>query len=130
MIPKASFVSCGGQHTLVLAQGVVFSFGCGRDGQLGHGATASEWRPRAVETLLHATDPIIQIAAGGGHSVALARSGVAYTWGHAEEGQLGVGQCRDGMFILNLGRHRSNIKFLKNERRNEKEREWKRHCRA
>jgi alpha-tubulin suppressor-like RCC1 family protein len=32
---RVTFASCGGQHTMVLAEGRVFTFGNGRDGQLG-----------------------------------------------------------------------------------------------
>ena len=105
---KASFVSCGGQHTLVLAHGMVFSFGCGRDGQLGHGCAGNEFKPRMVKGLVDAKEHIVQIAAGGGHSVALGMSGAVFAWGHAEEGQLGIGQ-REGVVSVNVPTEVHNI---------------------
>ena len=88
---RVSFVACGGQHTLVLAEGLVLSFGCGRDGQLGHGDAESVWTPKVV-TALERTR-VVQVAAGGGHSMALTDSGVVFGWGHGEDGQLGIGDC-------------------------------------
>ena len=36
-------------------------------------------------------DPIIKLAAGSTHSVALTKSGTVYVWGSNKEGQLGLG---------------------------------------
>ena len=36
-------------------------------------------------------DPIIKLAAGSTHSVALTKSGIVYVWGSNKEGQLGLG---------------------------------------
>ncbi|GAB6022018.1 RCC1 domain-containing protein 1 [Chamberlinius hualienensis] len=81
-------VSCGKEHMLLLNEnGVVYSFGQGSRGQLGHGDIESESSPRVIECLEGIV--VKQIAAGGWHSAALTNSGDLYTWGWNESGQLG-----------------------------------------
>jgi alpha-tubulin suppressor-like RCC1 family protein len=52
---RVDSVHCGGIHTLALAQGVLFSWGCGSDGRIGHPESEGhrylyrEARPRTVE---------------------------------------------------------------------------------
>ena len=81
-------IACGSFHTCCLLEsGSVFSWGCGRDGQLGHGDYGS---PR-VPTLLKALEGkvILKIVCGEYHSAALSSSGDVWTWGDGAEGQLG-----------------------------------------
>lgn len=86
-------VSCGKHHILLLSViGVIFSFGNGSQGQLGHGTITSEVEPRTLEALEGVT--IIQVAAGGWHSMALSDIGDIYIWGWNEKGQLGL-LCRN-----------------------------------
>ena len=43
-------VSAGNSHSIVsTAAGVVYTFGCGVSGKLGHGDEANMWIPRVVE---------------------------------------------------------------------------------
>lgn len=86
-------VSCGKHHALLLSViGVIFSFGNGSQGQLGHGTIASETEPRALEALEGIT--VVQVVAGGWHSMALSDIGDTYIWGWNEKGQLGL-PCRN-----------------------------------
>jgi hypothetical protein len=83
-------VAVGGLHTLVCSdEGVAYSFGEGRDGQLGHGGTVSQHTPRVVEALqgVH----ISVVAAGVSHSLALSEAGELYSCGFGRFGQLGHG---------------------------------------
>ena len=43
-------ISMGDFHTLVLADGELYSFGCGRNGQLGHGDNQDQTIPKLVES--------------------------------------------------------------------------------
>lgn len=87
---KIDTVSCGKEHVLLLSDDLhrVYSFGLGSRGQLGHGCVDLQTMPLLVEALTGIT--IIQVSAGGWHSVALSDIGDVYTWGWNNHGQLGI----------------------------------------
>ncbi|XP_064422098.1 RCC1 domain-containing protein 1 isoform X2 [Latimeria chalumnae] len=100
LIPKSPFfqplspqlqarkLTLGTEHALLLSQdGAVYSWGSGRHGQLGHGGVASETDPHIVEALQGVT--MVDVAAGGWHSVSIGETGDIYIWGWNESGQLG-----------------------------------------
>jgi chromosome segregation ATPase len=92
-------VAAGSFHTVVLTQqGEVFSWGCGRDGQLGHGDWGSPRVPHLVKALQG--KDVIQVGCGEYHSAALTSSGELYTWGDGGDGQLGHGDWRTKGFRL------------------------------
>ncbi|XP_038854960.1 probable E3 ubiquitin-protein ligase HERC3 [Salvelinus namaycush] len=82
---------CGGEHTAVLTKGgVVFTFGSGRYGQLGHNSLRDELQPRVVGQLWGSK--VTQIACGRHHTLAfVGPSNKIYSFGHGEQGQLGNG---------------------------------------
>lgn len=82
-------LSCGKEHVLFLTRaGVVFSFGAGSRGQLGHGIVQDKLEePTQVDAI--AAVPIKAIAAGGWHSVVISEYGDLYIWGWNVNGQLG-----------------------------------------
>jgi YD repeat-containing protein len=99
-VPAGSFlldvtaVAAGGSHSLALQSGTVWAWGDNTYGQLGD-ATYSN-RPTAVQAQDKGTGaPLTQvtkIAAGGGHSLAIAGldpNSPAYAWGYNGFGQLG-----------------------------------------
>ncbi len=108
-------VACGnasGYHSLLLrADGTVWACGSNQFGQLGNGAmtlnpnpTPTQVRgPKGVGFLSN----IIAIAAGNGHSLALAADGTVYAWGLNNRGQLGLGNRTNNAFPV-------QIPFLKN----------------
>ena len=64
-------VSAGGYHSLAItAGGGVWSWGCGRQGQLAHGDEQHQLLPKKVEAL--AGQHVIAVSAGGQHNLALA----------------------------------------------------------
>ncbi|XP_071827214.1 RCC1 domain-containing protein 1-like [Apostichopus japonicus] len=82
-------LSCGKEHVLLLTKsGMVFSFGAGSRGQLGHGVVEDKVQtPTQVDAI--AAIPIKDISAGGWHSAAVSEYGDLYIWGWNESGQLG-----------------------------------------
>ncbi|XP_036789395.1 probable E3 ubiquitin-protein ligase HERC3 isoform X2 [Oncorhynchus mykiss] len=90
-LKKTVLISCGGEHTAVLTKGgVVFTFGSGRYGQLGHNSLRDELRPRVVGQLCGLK--VTQIACGRHHTLAfVGPSNKIYSFGRGEQGQLGNG---------------------------------------
>jgi E3 ubiquitin-protein ligase HERC2 len=91
-------VSCGTQHTLVLAEsGSVYSWGKGEFGRLGQGDTQDWAEPEEIEYFrdLIEGDPnqaIASVAAGSQWSAARTGTGHLYVWGRNDQGQLGLGE--------------------------------------
>lgn len=83
-------VSAGDSHTMALSnQGTVYGWGTYRDasGQVGLQADGVKHKPTVILTLQN--NPIVKIASGNDHTVALSKDGDIFTWGCAEQGQLG-----------------------------------------
>ncbi|XP_041950062.1 probable E3 ubiquitin-protein ligase HERC3 isoform X5 [Alosa sapidissima] len=90
-LKKTIFISCGTEHTAILVKdGVVFTCGSGRYGQLGHNSFRDELRPRLVAELWGSK--VSQIACGKHHTLALVGSSKIYSFGRGDQGQLGNGQ--------------------------------------
>ncbi|KAM4603975.1 putative E3 ubiquitin-protein ligase HERC3 [Polymixia lowei] len=90
-LKKTVAISCGERHTAILTKGgLVFTFGGGCYGQLGHNSLRDEPRPRLVAELWGAK--VTQIACGRHHTLAFVGStNKIYSFGHGEKGQLGNG---------------------------------------
>ncbi|XP_006143351.2 E3 ISG15--protein ligase HERC5 [Tupaia chinensis] len=86
---KVDFLACGGSHTALLTQdGLVFTFGAGKYGQLGHSSTRDELRPCLVTELLG--NRVTQIACGRWHTLAyVSELGKVFAFGSGKNGQLG-----------------------------------------
>ncbi|KAM7396240.1 hypothetical protein PAMP_019297 [Pampus punctatissimus] len=88
---KTTHISCGMDHTAILTKdGVVFTFGSGQHGQLGHNSFRNELHPRLVAELWGAK--IIKIACGRHHTLVMTDSRRVYSFGCGEQGQLGHGE--------------------------------------
>jgi alpha-tubulin suppressor-like RCC1 family protein len=85
--PNAEVISTGKTHTLALADGDVYSWGKNSYGQLGNGYHALSMNP--VVIVFPREIPIMSIACGGFHSLAVDESGNLYSWGLNDRGQLG-----------------------------------------
>eukprot|EP00003_Mantamonas_plastica_P013887 TRINITY_DN2413_c0_g1_i1.p3 TRINITY_DN2413_c0_g1~~TRINITY_DN2413_c0_g1_i1.p3 ORF type:complete len:152 (-),score=60.40 TRINITY_DN2413_c0_g1_i1:55-510(-) len=80
-------VAIGQGHTVVLTEdGSVFTWGSGRQGQLGHGTTSDCLTPKLIEMDVRA----VKIAAGSSHTAVLDESGKVWVFGKNSEGQLGL----------------------------------------
>jgi len=80
-------VALGHGFTLAVTDaGAVFSFGCGRGGQLGHWVTPfeSEVLPRRIEALAQTRRRFVAVAAGESHALALTEDGELYEWGRGQ----------------------------------------------
>ena len=83
-------VSAGAYHSLVATrEGMVYSFGFGLHGRLGHGDETRHFVPRRVQALGGVL--VRGISAGESHSLALTEAGDVYSFGDGENHWLGHG---------------------------------------
>lgn len=84
-------VTCGHEHILLLTEsGKVYSYGRGSKGQLGLESLDDSFeQQKEIEAL--SGIKIMQISAGGWHSLVLSEFGDIYAFGWNESGQLGIG---------------------------------------
>lgn len=91
-----SQVVAGPYHSLILSEdGIVYSFGNGNYGQLGHGSLQDHWVPTPIDPGHFKNQKIIQIAVGNYHSLVLTELGEVYSFGSGASGQLGQGNTRN-----------------------------------
>ncbi|XP_063249084.1 X-linked retinitis pigmentosa GTPase regulator [Prinia subflava] len=91
IIGKVNKVACGGEHTVVLTETDVYTFGLGQYGQLGHGTFVFESSvPKPVKHLKR--HKICNIACGENHSAVIAENGLMFTFGDGRHGKLGFGE--------------------------------------
>jgi alpha-tubulin suppressor-like RCC1 family protein len=77
-----------GQVLALLTNGSVWAWGYDGQGQVGNGVMTTEV---TKPTLVHISDPVVLVGAGGAFSVVVTASGQVMTWGGNSWGQLGDG---------------------------------------
>ena len=93
---RAAQVACGKSHTVVLTdEGMVWTWGKGDSGRLGHCSVADQKYPEPVEILNEDLGPCAEIACGESFTMARTGDGHVYTWGKNECGQLGLDATMD-----------------------------------
>ncbi|KAI3356348.1 hypothetical protein L3Q82_017572 [Scortum barcoo] len=91
ILGRVTQVSCGGEHTVVLTEESVYTFGRGQYGQLGHGTFLFEIDlPKPLEHFCNSS--IKCIACGEKHTAVITDSGLLYTFGDGRHGKLGLGE--------------------------------------
>jgi hypothetical protein len=87
-------IAAGEYFSLALtSSGQLYAFGLNNFGQLGNVTNTGTPNPNPTPTLVSlpgASDPVVQIAAGNRHSLALTSSGQLYAFGWNHYGQLGI----------------------------------------
>ena len=91
---RVVFASAGGEKSFALtAEGDVWSWGSGKDGQLGHGDLQDAILPKKITALEGRR--VVAISAGApsaGHNLALTADGATLSWGRGRSGCLGHGE--------------------------------------
>jgi alpha-tubulin suppressor-like RCC1 family protein len=88
-------LAAGENHSMcVQADGSVYSWGFGMQGQCGHGLSQNEKLPRKILFFSKRNIVIVQVDCGWRHSIALAENHSVYTFGHGDHGQLGLGDTK------------------------------------
>jgi alpha-tubulin suppressor-like RCC1 family protein len=77
-----------GQTLTLLTDGSVYGWGYNANGELGNGTTTNSDLP-VQATALPAGDTWVSVATGGENSLALTATGVVYSWGNNQYGQVG-----------------------------------------
>eukprot|EP00897_Mesotaenium_endlicherianum_P008172 jgi/Mesen1/7383/ME000382S06587 len=91
-------VAAGGTHSVVLTEeGEVWAWGLNEYGQLGTGDTQPCSLPELVPELSGLG--VVDVAAGGWHSMALTASGEVWAWGRGEHGRLGFGDDKSSKVV-------------------------------
>ncbi|XP_017786874.1 PREDICTED: probable E3 ubiquitin-protein ligase HERC1 isoform X2 [Nicrophorus vespilloides] len=108
VIKKLSSSKGSDGHTLALSEdGLVYSWGDGDYGKLGHGSSSTHKEPKLITGPFQ--DKVIKtINAGYRHSAAITDDGFLYTWGEGDHGRLGHGDT-DGRDIPTLVKDLSDL---------------------
>lgn len=87
-------VYCGRYHTIAkTTSGLVFTWGGGKNGRLGHGDEKIRAQPTCVESLVK--HEAVAITAGYHNNLVLTANGEVWSWGWGAHGQLGLGDTKD-----------------------------------
>ncbi|XP_072981482.1 ultraviolet-B receptor UVR8 [Typha angustifolia] len=86
---KSQAIAGAGHSIAVTSSGAVYSFGSNSSGQLGHGTTEEESRPRPIRSLQGIR--IIQAAAGAGRTMLISDTGRVYAFGKDSFGEAEYG---------------------------------------
>eukprot|EP00927_Polykrikos_kofoidii_P007640 TRINITY_DN13142_c1_g1_i2.p1 TRINITY_DN13142_c1_g1~~TRINITY_DN13142_c1_g1_i2.p1 ORF type:complete len:734 (+),score=98.06 TRINITY_DN13142_c1_g1_i2:225-2426(+) len=90
-------VVCSGHYSVAVSEsGEVYTWGCGKDGQLGHGDAKDVYAPKAVRSLQ--SKLIRSVSCAEHHIAAVSENGVLYTWGRGQHGRLGHGGTENEHF--------------------------------
>lgn len=87
-------VCCGRYHTIARTRsGLVFTWGGGKNGRLGHGDEKIRAQPACVEALLR--HKAVSVTAGYHNNLVLTENDEVWSWGWGAHGQLGLGDTLD-----------------------------------
>lgn len=92
-------ISCGANHCLALegAQGLVFSWGNGLGGRLGHGDETGENFPKEVAFFRENNVRVLSIQGGEANSAAITNKNELLIWGVGLCGRLGTGKTQNAL---------------------------------
>lgn len=85
---KIIFISSGDRHSAAITNtGAVYTWGCGTDGQCGHGMFKDVTRPKLVDKLIGKF--IVDVKCGHNFTMVMTSDSEVFTWGNNTYGQLG-----------------------------------------
>ncbi|EFA76778.1 regulator of chromosome condensation domain-containing protein [Heterostelium album PN500] len=100
-------ISIGFYHSAaVKSNGELLTWGCGEDGQLGHGDVFNQPIPKVVQSIT--SHWVTQVQCGEKHTICLTKNGKVFTWGTSEYGQLGLGDTQKNctpMLVTSLDKY-------------------------
>src|ERR1019366_6988494 len=105
---NVTFVTCGNAHTMVIADGKIYSFGWNEFGQLGLGDINVRYYPTLIPGLINLN--VSYISCGSKHTAVIADE-LLYTFGNNEKGELGLGD-RDPRLVPTLVPTLNNVMYV------------------
>lgn len=82
-------IACGEAHNAAITDdGLVYTWGSGSFGRLGHGDEQDQYAPKLIDALVRT--PIAMVACGAFHTALVTRTGELYTFGGGQYGKLGL----------------------------------------
>ena len=97
-------VAAGGNHSVALgADGIVWAWGYGQFGQLGHNDEQKRLAPTQLAGEALGGAAAVLVAAGGDHTLAVTLAGALWVWGMGRHGQLGLGDTDNRLAPTLLG---------------------------
>ena len=109
---KFSQVSCGHDFAVALTyNGLLFSTGCNKNGQLGMGDVEDRDGFHLVEQLRDVGEKVAEISCGHQHSICKTATGKVFTWGLGSSGQLGLGTRKGVNLPMHVKGRDQNISY-------------------
>eukprot|EP00957_Ditylum_brightwellii_P157742 12006342-Ditylum_brightwellii.AAC.1 len=88
---KIVLVACGTNHSAAVSDGgILFTWGWGENGRLGHGDTETRSRPERVDSLAHGCQTITKVSCGSSHTCVVSEEGDVLGFGWNMYGQVGI----------------------------------------
>merc|ERR1712196_419071 len=85
---KVVQIHCGGSHSIALTDaGQLYTWGRGKEGQLGLGDMKNRRRPTHVKYFEASGKPVVHVSGGNINSGALTNNGRIFTWGCTRHGE-------------------------------------------
>ena len=83
-------VECGSLHSVCITnKRKIFTWGCGKQGRLGHGNEEDVLLPTEIPMLSNMR--VVQVSAGESHCAAITQTKKVFVWGNGSYGRLGLG---------------------------------------
>lgn len=88
-------IYCGAAYSAAISiMGVLYTWGNGLYGCLGHGTSENKMLPQAVQALTGHAVVDVALGAGDSHSLCVTAAGLVFAWGDNDFGKLGNGSCK------------------------------------
>lgn len=96
-------VFCGAAYSAAISStGVLYTWGRGFYGSLGHGSSEDTLVPTSVQTLCGQKIVDVALGSGDSHSLCVTDDGSVYAWGDNDFGKLGNGSCMGSHFPVQI----------------------------
>ena len=109
---KFSQVVMGHDFAVALTvNGLLYSMGCNKNGQLGLGDTTERDAFCLIETLRDYGEKITEVSSGHQHTICKTGTGKVFTWGLGSSGQLGLGTRKSATLPMHVRGKDQSISF-------------------